>query len=1040
MKKVKNAKRRPHRLISAFLIIVVLLGALPLTALPAGAASGSGGNKWDPYVVNTYDELWNALDHRGNATGKKYIMLGCDIDTSEENAGFGLPYEKRIYMLSADDMTLDLNGKTLTISSQAADFSDAMTVSCNLTICDTGGFGGGKILYKHSIEGGRSLIRMFAGYKLTVNDGVTLEVDAQAHDAIYNATLYLTGNANAVINDAKLLYDRRDHESLEPTNWATGVYVEAFARLTINGGEFTRVVVNKPLREGGDQNPDVVINGGVFRRPLAINAGNTLDKKGPMTLPVRVNGGEFHRIEEPREWYKNSGERQFYLYIEPYGNDGQFLNFESTPAGDNDAQWMAEVNGCMQQIYRNLFPADTVLQWEDTEDLYANGNGLQKLSDLAFTSGYKDYRVWSFLCIVEAYQGKKEYIHPDKLTVYSNVFGVKAEYGGEDALTGTASEPFITDLGKDNQLKITWNETLPAGLAESFRIVMYYAVDGAIHELAGTSNGDGTYSATITLPDIASGREYQIGLAPIMALKRVADPSAYPSAADVKTLWLKSLTTIVLGESGGVGFPFRLGGPLKAGDTAGPDVLVGGVTGVDITEQGPWRFYSDADEQYMPVSSELPFPISTDCYKVLTLKAEPGYLFSTRKNALSVMLQKPEGGLLGTFYLSVSPDGKTATVEVRAATSAVYEELNLTIPALKAGNEVPFDVKAIWGLPSGITMEGTIEWSEKGSDEGSIKRTVLKGEKFRQGYTYECELWLCAANGVTVPEDVKATINGKPATYEAAYDGYFFLYSAKFTLPDSRTAIEDAQFFLDDEMPSYTANTDLLQPISAAGRFLQTSASWYDAEGNKMTGALAPKTTYTFKATYVPMSGYRFEPTGFTVKLFGGDNLPASQVSVTTEQLIVTYSFTTPENMMVDVTVNAVGFDPSAYEVSGNTVTVTYDRACKLGYLDGEEYKSVAATKIEDGKYSFIVPDGVKEVILVVKGDVNGDGNVSVADKTALAKHLLPETHKFYKKLTAFEIFALDLNGDGQISTADKAALAKSLLPESHKFYTALDW
>lgn len=141
-----------------------------------------------------------------------------------------------------------------------------------------------------------------------------------------------------------------------------------------------------------------------------------------------------------------------------------------------------------------------------------------------------------------------------------------------------------------------------------------------------------------------------------------------------------------------------------------------------------------------------------------------------------------------------------------------------------------------------------------------------------------------------------------------------------------------------------------------------------------------------------------------------------------------------------DVAVRTIGIDKSGFTVSGNTVMVIYDRACRLGYLDGEAYKVIAAEKVEDGKYRFIVPEGVKNVILVVVGDADGDGNVSLADKAALAKHLLPEGHEFYKELTALEIFALDLNGDGQLSMADKAILAKSLLPASHKFYTALNW
>lgn len=74
----------------------------------------------------------------------------------------------------------------------------------------------------------------------------------------------------------------------------------------------------------------------------------------------------------------------------------------------------------------------------------------------------------------------------------------------------------------------------------------------------------------------------------------------------------------------------------------------------------------------------------------------------------------------------------------------------------------------------------------------------------------------------------------------------------------------------------------------------------------------------------------------------------------------------------------------SAYSVNGQTVAVTYDKPCKVGYL-GSDGKYVAIPAVASGSsYAFTAPDGVTEVVLVIKGDVNGDGEIKKSDITRL--------------------------------------------------------
>ena len=130
----------------------------------------------------------------------------------------------------------------------------------------------------------------------------------------------------------------------------------------------------------------------------------------------------------------------------------------------------------------------------------------------------------------------------------------------------------------------------------------------------------------------------------------------------------------------------------------------------------------------------------------------------------------------------------------------------------------------------------------------------------------------------------------------------------------------------------------------------------------------------------------------------------------------------------------------SSYSVNGQTVTVTYDKPCKVGYL-GSDGKYVAISAVASGSsYAFTAPDGVTEVVLVIKGDVDKNDSVGSSDKSVLARSLLPSTHKFYKELGVVESFALDLDDNGVIGSSDKSLLARSMLPSTHRFYKALTW
>lgn len=139
-----------------------------------------------------------------------------------------------------------------------------------------------------------------------------------------------------------------------------------------------------------------------------------------------------------------------------------------------------------------------------------------------------------------------------------------------------------------------------------------------------------------------------------------------------------------------------------------------------------------------------------------------------------------------------------------------------------------------------------------------------------------------------------------------------------------------------------------------------------------------------------------------------------------------------------NIVVNCIG--DIDYTVSGNVVTVDHEVACKVGYLDGTAYKAIAAIANGNGTYSFTAPSGVTEVVLVAKGDINGDDDVTLADIMAVARYLLLTSHPAYQELTAIQVFACDIDNNGSVILADNMTIIRSILLTTHPAYQELTW
>ncbi len=137
------------------------------------------------------------------------------------------------------------------------------------------------------------------------------------------------------------------------------------------------------------------------------------------------------------------------------------------------------------------------------------------------------------------------------------------------------------------------------------------------------------------------------------------------------------------------------------------------------------------------------------------------------------------------------------------------------------------------------------------------------------------------------------------------------------------------------------------------------------------------------------------------------------------------------QNVFVDCNKNI------EYSVYKNIVTVEYDLACKAGYLKDGQYVEILAEKNEDGSYSFEVPTDVTSIVIVVIGDVNQDGTLSIADKTLLDAYLAdPEN----APLDEIQKFAADVNGNGAINSVDRILLARAVMSTTNSIYKPFAW
>ena len=125
----------------------------------------------------------------------------------------------------------------------------------------------------------------------------------------------------------------------------------------------------------------------------------------------------------------------------------------------------------------------------------------------------------------------------------------------------------------------------------------------------------------------------------------------------------------------------------------------------------------------------------------------------------------------------------------------------------------------------------------------------------------------------------------------------------------------------------------------------------------------------------------------------------------------------------------------SGWAAGENTFTVACDKACVVLVKSGDTYtKLTAANSGETHSFTATLAEG-DEIIVRLKGDVNGDGIVNALDATLVSRACLSETHGAYKALDALSICAV-----GTPSALVAMQINRACLSTTHGAYQAMTW
>ena len=328
------------RIVSILLVLMMLLTMVPITAVTANAA------EWT--TVNSFEELQTAVNG-----GQTSIKLGQNIDTSGCNNSIGLVKKDRLTFSDGQEHTLDLNGKTLTLTSNAVDMLQFIEVFgySKLTITDSSSAKTGKIsgTFNNNVSGQEAKI-IYADRGNLILEAGTFTAASTPYKNNVIVIEYLESNVtvkNGVTISQPEFYDgyasdldgagyalceqqRRDNDGTAVSHvvidggtfdgWVRLIgYQDTNGSVQINGGTFKKGVQVLYKAAENNSNPAVTVNNGTFEGNVYLQYWPWISR---LYMPYRLNGGTF---EGTVNLYAGNN---LYTYDKPEGNPNIALGLD----------------------------------------------------------------------------------------------------------------------------------------------------------------------------------------------------------------------------------------------------------------------------------------------------------------------------------------------------------------------------------------------------------------------------------------------------------------------------------------------------------------------------------------------------------------------------------------------------------------------------------------------------------------------------------------------------------------------------------------
>lgn len=453
----------------------------------------------------------------------------------------------------------------------------------------------------------------------------------------------------------------------------------------------------------------------------------------------------------------------------------------------------------------------------------------------------------------------------------------------------------------------------------------------------------------------------------------------------------------------------------------------------------------------VPVSAEGPYPGSGDLADktvAFTIEADKTTLYGEGEQIVKfhIYAESKANVPIRAFQFTLVPSANlTLATELAENSSFSYGYMN-TDTLIKSTTNVDGMYSRFEYTPDSRYFGAAGTDEGKGITEKTEVMTIMGKVKGEGSYTLSMS-GVVAGNG-DAPNNIAekftctvagATVTVKPENERPQPNLSLTLSKSNVNVGDTFTAtLSNKKMSIISFISQIRFNKDVLEVVSitesegytnlASGAKTAVITTVADANDRGVVGISVAKTeettypvkdivTVTFKAKAAGDGWFELVESTDGTDGYHGDN---SGGTVTVEAAAVTGVTVTayPESLA------------SSYSVNGQTVTVTYDKPCKVGYL-GSDGKYVAISAVASGSsYAFTAPDGVTEVVLVIKGDVNGDGEIKKSDITRLNAAFLGKT-----SATAVQQFAGDIVEDGGIKKSDITRLNATFLGK-----TALTW